>query len=215
MGNAIYKLGGKGGWSLNTNPTNNWSYGYKNTKFSDFILFPDKSYRGWWYNEPSVSEGDTANIWKNYDSYSQYRVSPNQISIHPSRNGKWTVVRWTAPKSGSLRVIGFFGAGDSGVMTYSVLHNNSTELFIKSLVNTTESFDFSVMVTTGDVLDFQIGEGWNNGNTPIDIKIGDDYFNEETAGKTRIRNLRHKTEVFNRTRSLKHKDIDDWKRVNL
>ena len=217
MGNAGFVLGGAGGWSLITNPTNNWSYGSKPTKTGPFSILVstmvDGNNKGWEYTD-NKQQG---NIWKNYGSYYSHGVAPGEISIHPGETGEWTVVRWTAKESGNFRVVGHFGAGDVREVTYCILKNNDNELFIKDMAETTECFDFNVAVAEGDTLDFQIGEGWYFGNTPIDIRIGEDYFNEETESMIRIRNIRHsRDDQMVRNKSLFFKnDEGNWGRVNI
>ena len=170
MGNAIYK-----GW---------WmdplilliGVRRKPTKYAEFSLFPNKRsvgyFQGWELIE--LGSGDDSGIWKNYSQSNINRVEPNKIVIHPSQNGEMGCSKMD---STNIRIISsdrIFG-GDMGIMTYSIIHNNSTELWLKSQVYSTENFDFNVTVNKGDVIDFQVGVGWNE-VVPIDIKIGDDYF---------------------------------------
>jgi hypothetical protein len=154
------------------NPHGRWAYGLKTTKTGSLVLYDtiydtgEPGVKGW-----TKYPWNSGNLWKNTTSTSQYEVLPNQISFHPGSSGQWSVIRWTAPSSRSIRMYGYFGKGDLGPMTYSILQNNSTLLFDKYQVGTTENFDISTFVSDGDTIDFQIGDLFMFGNTPVDINI--------------------------------------------
>lgn len=217
MGCAAFRVGGTGGWNKDSNPCNKWRYGYKNSKTSSFVLFTTKFDFGpnkGWQHPDNIDYG---NIWKNYAEYTLYGVLPGQISLQPGQLGQWTVVRWTAPSAGTFNVSGYFGAGSMGRMTYSILHNNVSELFFRDYVYSTESFNLEVTVSAGDTLDFQVGVGWDFGNTPIDITVGNDYFNMNADAGARIRNLQRKADSgFVRSRRNFYKDASGaWRRINI
>lgn len=158
-------------WSNTDNPNGTWAYGYKETKTGDFAAHTLHKLI-WdvvtlWY-EPLSS--DTPSVFYNSDTNIHHNIQPGEVSIHPGPSGQWEVLRWTSPASGFFLIEGHFGAGDSATLTYSIIHNNTTLLFdISSAV--TETFSLTVSVAIGDTIDFQVGDGWSYGNTPIDATI--------------------------------------------
>lgn len=159
-------------FSTASNPNGPWCYGWvageAGAKFTPCRLpFNDNGHDGW------KLDTDPGGIWINHGSQAIYGVQPGEVSQHAGGNGEHSVLRWQAPKSCTVHVKGAFGAGDSGAVNVTVLHN-TTVLFKAAETKKDEPFDLEVEVKAGDTIDFDVGagsEGFAYGNTPIDVVI--------------------------------------------
>jgi len=84
--------------------------------------------------------------------------------MHPGPQGQQTVVRWTAPSSGTFNISGRFEgiAGGHATTDVHVMHN-STSIF-DGYVNGLGSvvpYSMQRTVTAGDTIDFVVGDGGN------------------------------------------------------
>jgi uncharacterized delta-60 repeat protein len=146
------------------NPNGVWSYGWMDTGFKTFTPYVNKhvnpaGYSNWygWAGDETPAVGYTGpttplNI-----------VPPGTILLHPGNGNEPSVLRWTAPFAATIRVVGQFYAGDSGVMQVAVRHNNSA-LFTASDAG---AFDLTVTVAVGDTLDFAAYDGYAYGSTGL------------------------------------------------
>jgi hypothetical protein len=153
----------------NQNVNGVWSYGYENASFGNFQLMN--------YNEPAsgtplgwrvLQYQDSGNIWVNTAAYSQYGVSPGQLSLHPNEDGTPTVLRWIAPSAGSFTINGQFLAGDVGTPDIAVLVNG-TKVWTG---NNAGSFNLNGSIAAGGDIDFAVYfdssvRNWYNDNTPL------------------------------------------------
>ena len=94
------------------------------------------------------------------------RLPVGMLALHPGPSGQNPVVRWTAPSSGTFRVLGRFeGADYNGPQTstdVAVLQNSLT--LTSGNVNGGGSqvpFDLTLTVNAGDKIDFSLGFGVN------------------------------------------------------
>jgi hypothetical protein len=199
MGNAVYRLSDSdfagsdlvAEWSTIDNPNGLWSLGCKDSKTGSFVLYDKKlntSSGVFWYVTNNSSLHDySPSAWRNDSAQQSVGINPGECCIHPGQAGEWCVVRWTAPQSMTVHVTGFFGAGNSGVGTYTILQNNTTQLF-NVAGPSTQNFDQTISVTLGDTLDFQFGDVYFCGSTPISVNIS-----YQTTNTVRVRNVRHHT----------------------
>lgn len=87
-------------------------------------------------------------------------VSPGEMYLHPGSNLEYTVVRWTAPQSGTYMVTGFWqdfswGMGDGGSANIVV---NGNVLFTTDFDNGSGALDTKVLtLNAGDTVDFALG----------------------------------------------------------
>ncbi len=93
-------------------------------------------------------------------------------SFAASRWGRqFSVIRWTSPLEGNITVSGHFGAGDSGNMSYFIYKNGASALYTERNSYADGFFSVNQDVSSGDTLDFIVGEGYISGNTPLHAKI--------------------------------------------
>ena len=94
--------------------------------------------------------------------------------MHPGWDNSFSVARWTSPVAGQVSVSGYFGAGDSGSMSYYISVNGQVQEEWTS-EPATENFSFNTTVTSGETIDFivgvPIGGGYWSGNTPVEATI--------------------------------------------
>ena len=158
----------------NGNPNGPWSYGWESA-LNDTLKLYDKVRAGeQWYADGHHADDFTPTVWLNDLGHEAYGVLPGQISLHPGWDDSFSVVRWTSPIAGTIDVSGFFGAGDSGNMSYYIAANDvTTSSWLSD--SATERFQFSLSVNAGDTLDFIVGVpvngGYAFGNTPLGVTI--------------------------------------------
>lgn len=215
-------------WSLLSNPFGAWSCGYKTEKLGAFNIFNKvgnetnrnyENYKGWYELE---TWDRTPYVMKNGEDFTTFGVLPGEITMHPGDGGKWTVIRWIAEADATVNLKGSFKAGDGAWITYSIIKNNSEVIYNINSGNT-ENFDINLNVTAGDTLDFQVGDGYSYGNTPINFTISDgvvlsknaSYRIDSEGNLARIRNSRILTDGV-LARNIRHKlENGNWGGVTI
>lgn len=152
----------------NGNPNGVWSYGWMPTDFSQFNLLPntysDHTYSIGWFGW----NGDRAPvIWKNTYDVTGEGAPPGWIVLHPGPGTEPCILRWTAPFSGVIHVVGQYLPGNVGVMQVAVRQDGQT---LWSAVDS-GSFDLIATVSAGETVDFAVYGGYYFGNTPLDVNI--------------------------------------------
>lgn len=157
------------------NPNGVWSYGWEQTLTAPLTLYNATRYDQWY--DASHTSGDyTPTVWKNNDTVAHNNIVPGEVSLHPGWDNSFSVVRWTAPVTGTVDISGHFGAGDGGWMSYYIADNNVVLSGLQWLSDPgTEYFTFRRSVIQGETLDFivgvPIGGGYGYGNTPLDVTL--------------------------------------------
>jgi hypothetical protein len=145
------------------NPNGVWSYGWMPTDFSAFNIYTTHSEIQWY----GPLGGDrTPCIWKQAAGTS-YGVPSGWISLHPGPGTEPSILRWTAPKAGTIHVTGQFLAGDGGKMTIGIRKDNQ-EIW---KAEDAGAFDIITKVATGSLIDFAVFGSYLYGNTPISAVI--------------------------------------------
>jgi hypothetical protein len=89
----------------------------------------------------------------------------NMLILHPSCTGTLSVVRWTAPTTGSFNVQGLFQGIDTRNTTTDVhIRQNSSTALLDANINgygNQSPFSFTRNMTAGETLDFIVGFGSN------------------------------------------------------
>ena len=152
----------------NGNPNGVWSYGWMDPGFTTFTALVNKrsvpggysSWYGWAGDEtPSVGiNGGTTAI---------NGVPPGYLLLHPGNGAEPSVLRWTAPVTATVRVVGQFQAGDGGAMQVAVRHNNT----VRFSATDAGAFDLTVSVTAGDTLNFAVFGGYAFGSTGLQVTL--------------------------------------------
>ena len=176
------------GFSAATNPVGPWSYGWTASQGSAFNLYPrvfaESSIDIWddasrfIEGAPSVAHNRSANTVLIENSQKKIQWAPGQLSFHPGTDGQRSVVRWTAPVSGDVRIDAEFGSLDltKGATTdVHVLHNN-VSIFdgIVTRDNKAQLNPARRHVSAGDTIDFIVGqgsEGWTYDTTSLNANI--------------------------------------------
>jgi hypothetical protein len=152
--------------ATNDNPNSVWSYGWMPTDFSSFNFYTNHvtgangpQWYGW--------NGDwTPCIWKNLGNPVS-GVPTGWLCLHPGPGTEPSVLRWTAPFSGTVKVIGQFLPGDSGSMQVAI------RLAGKPWWSATDSGNFSLNtnLVAGTTIDFAVFGGYGFGSTPLSVII--------------------------------------------
>ena len=174
-------------FSLASNPNGVWSYGAL-TKFHEpLILFTtacsvfggDSNWAWAGCNTPRVLHNDTSQticFWS-------ICVPPNYLDLDIGNNGEGpfiSVVRWTAPESGTFRIYGSAeGLDYIGPTTTDlrVIYNTNRLLLTVAVDSYATPFTFSRQLTlsAGDTIDFAIDMGsnrdWHFDSTGIQFKV--------------------------------------------
>ena len=162
-----------GDFSTSSNPNGAWSYGSSTSLASAFIpsSIPTNNYGGiglgGWLGsatgggDPYVLHNGTAhNVTNNFSIY-----QPGQLALQPGGLVQYSIVRWTAPSSGTFSINATFSGlsslGDS-VDVHILLDGIS---IFNSVVNPNPaSFATSGSLVAGDRIDFVVGNGGNGAN---------------------------------------------------
>ncbi|HEX8071742.1 MAG TPA: FG-GAP-like repeat-containing protein [Pyrinomonadaceae bacterium] len=159
-------------FSIATNPSGVWSYGYTVTRGSAPFNF---------YTDARVDIIPGIDVWRgNLDPDGSPVVAhnktgstivsgsvtlpPDVLDMHPGPGGENSVTRWTAPVAGTYRVNGRFQGLDVTTTDVAILRNSVTTLFSGNVNGFGNSvlFDLNVTVAAGDTIDFSVGFGGNN-----------------------------------------------------
>lgn len=89
-------------------------------------------------------------------------MPPSLLLVHPGPQGQYSVVRWTAPTTGTYEIAGSFLGLDSQGNTTTDVHillNSSTSLFDADVsgFNMPQGFSLTQTVSSGDTIDFVVG----------------------------------------------------------
>jgi hypothetical protein len=160
------------------NPNSVWAYGWSSSLFSPLHLYSltspmETNGVTFWYDPafqnssishyPNVGENTTAS---SKTDGGLLTWQPGQMSLHPGLAGEYTHVRWTSPLSGLMQLDAQF----DGSIQASFLPAPTTDVhvilngvpifdgFVLGAIGSA-SFNFSLPVIVGDVLDFAAGIG--------------------------------------------------------
>jgi hypothetical protein len=157
-----------------SNPNGAWSYGYTKTQGSGFTLFPNSFTTSGCTAWNDAAIGQEPLVWKNCTSSKVAGTDPGMVAVHPRDGiGTFVVVRWTAPSSQRLTVSATFYQGAYGD-TDAAVFKGTSKLWSSPTTNGNVSFNQTLTVAPGDVLDFVVGPGdgsFSNDTTPISIRI--------------------------------------------
>jgi hypothetical protein len=160
------------------NTSSPWSYGYRALGGSDSTLYTSHT-TPWgagidrWSSqgatEPMVAYNGTGQT----ASYLTINHPPDVLNLHPGSAGQKSVVRWTAPFSGTVTIQGRFqGIDKHGTTTDVAVAHNSTTLFSRNINGYGAEAPFLITrsVAAGDTIDFSVGYGSNR-----------NYYNDSTG----------------------------------
>lgn len=158
-------------WSATSNPGPVWSYGSADT-FGGFIALTGHAARcdgvnvtvDCWYHNTSTTT-NSAVIYHNSSNTTQsnpsFSISDSTL-VEGVQTANYGVVRWTAPTNGTFNVSGFFQEYMNGLSfgetngQYVLVNGVPVFTFVPTGQQFTQShpFDFSVLLTAGNTVDF-------------------------------------------------------------
>lgn len=149
-----------------------WKYGYKSLSGSTFNAYPSNAnlfgggLDSWspGYCCPMITRNNTGTTYT-YPGAPSVVQPTDVLNLHPGPSGERSIVRWTAPSSGTYIITGRFqGIDTAGTTTDVAVLHNSTSIFTGNVNGYGNQAQFSVTrtVVAGDTIDFQTGYGSNN-----------------------------------------------------
>lgn len=168
-----------GDFSATQNPSGAWSYGYRASARSGFTLYPYHRISavcacldGWWPTpDPAIDTGPNVVYNHTGETVTYLRIThpPDVLNVHPGPVGQESVVRWTAPSSGAVKIEGRFqGIDAAGTTTdVAVVHDSAATLFSGNIdgYGVRAPFSITKSVAAGDTIDFSVGYGSNRNYT--------------------------------------------------
>jgi len=163
-------------FSATANPNGAWSAGWTATLGSAFTTYPTAQafpgFDGW--IDPAIESLGTPSFAKNISGGVNQGVLPNQVTLHSGcQANQYSVLRWTAPTSGSYRVEVQFFVGNTGNTDAAVLVNG-VAIYTVASTNSDPAYSSVRTLTAGDNLDFAVGTGGDTCSadaTPLNVTI--------------------------------------------
>lgn len=163
-------------FSLTSNPSGAWSYGWSASRGAPFTLFTAHNngthpgVAGDWAGPFGGCCGFYPLIGINVTTPGHWGspfIPPGTVYAHPGPSGQNAVIRWTAPTGGSYAVSATWTGRDQWGTTTddAVLMNGSDQLFAGEVNGylAAQSYSGTLRMQAGDTLDFTVGYG-NNGS---------------------------------------------------
>jgi hypothetical protein len=173
-------------FSITSNPSGVWTYGWESSlgaplnlyTVTDSSTFPGLS--AWletdmtMYAPPFVGHNDTDTTV----CFMAFCVPPGYLHVHPGANNELSVVRWTAPTSGTFFLQGSVRGLDLFTTTnFLAILNSEQHLFGATVSNRNPPVFFhrTLTLVAGDTVDFLVNFGQNrtyfNDSTGIQFKV--------------------------------------------
>jgi hypothetical protein len=147
-------------FSPSMNPNGAWRYGSKSSPSSTLCLYTANTC-GW--NLPTVGACSSPTCWPYV-----VNAASSMLQVHPKTSATvgYSVVRWTAPFSGTFQVTGQFvaQAGEPALScNVSLVSNGVVVPGLSGNVTPTTAFPFltTLSVQAGSTIDFMVGDGGN------------------------------------------------------
>ena len=162
-----------GDFSIASNPNGVWSYGYENSLGGTLNLYTDlapagASSNGWIHDIALGTPVVRKNFGASADTFADVVLQPGQLMFHPGPNDQYSIVRFTADHSGVYQLDSSFAPlTTDGTTTDVHVLENGVSLFDGSVTGTynaptgAPSFSDSLMLNSGDTVDFAVGYGAN------------------------------------------------------
>jgi hypothetical protein len=168
-------------FSASENPRGVWTYGYKASDGSNFTRYTKNDLPPYSDGLLRWSSGSSPEPMVAYNatggqalSYLTINHPPDVLNLHPGPAGQKSVVRWTAPFSGTVTIQGKFrGIDTHGTTTNVAVAHNSTRTLFSGNINgygAEAPFLITKAVAAGDTIDFSVGYGSNR-----------NYYNDSTG----------------------------------
>jgi hypothetical protein len=169
-------------FSISQNPAGTWSYGWSTSLGGGFTPFstPQVAPTGVAYWTAS-GIGSLGIYYNGTDRvvtpYGSTNYLPNQLAMHPGPSGQYSLLRWTAPESGSFDIRAAFKALDPQPATTDVhvlLNGISKFDGMVNSVLTGPVYTGTLAVQAGDKVDIAVGYGngyYGYDSTAVSVRI--------------------------------------------
>ena len=162
-------------FSTASNPNGVWSYGWSTTLGAAFNLdtsnttsaYGQSGLGGWFSSQTAEGNPDALhNSTASPITIGSTTYQPGQLTLNPNDKNasEYSVVRWTAPSSGSFSIAATFsGASSIGDSVDVHILRNGVSIFDSIVFPNPTSYSAAQNLTAGDTIDFAVGFG-SNGN---------------------------------------------------
>lgn len=159
-------------FSPTSNPNGVWQYGWSSTAGGTFAPYTSAFVDGFgldvWTTDPAIpSLNVTSNRGSSAIVISNTVFAPGRVNFHPGIAGQNSVIRWTAPSPGLVTVNSVFEGRDFAVGATTDVHvfRNGVSIFDGTVSGfgptQATSFQTTLLVLSGDTVDFSVGIGPN------------------------------------------------------
>lgn len=148
-------------FSWQVNPNGVWTYGFSYSLTGTLFVLPNS---GIWNSSPELTDywGNHANPFLTPDMW--HTRGKENIVYHPGPSGEYVILRWTAPTTQRYIINAFLSNDNNATTDIHILKNGSllSEGYITNSLS--HSYMETLPMTTGDVVDFRLGDGGNGFN---------------------------------------------------
>lgn len=158
-------------FSVDTNPTGVWRYGYATRRGGDFVLYSDRSASSvtrpiWRYDILLGCPALFINLTDATLDNGTQQLGPRMAGSHPGPNGEYSIFRFSAPSAGEYQLkASFEGADVVGTTTDAHVLLNDVPIFTGSVYGfgaaSRVAFGTNLVLRVGDRVDFAVGHGDN------------------------------------------------------
>jgi len=171
-------------FSFVNNPSGPWTYGSTPTLGGTLTAYAATStVSGLELWQATAGSNTTPNVVHNPTAgtivFASTSFLPGQVSLHPGPNNEYSVIRFTAPTTGTYSLATSFNMRSNSPFAtnstdFHVLLNNNlvTQLFSGTVTgfNDSDAFSTTLSLNANDTVDFAVGP---NGNVPGQSFLGD------------------------------------------
>jgi len=160
-----------GDFSISSNPNGAWSYGSSTGLAAAFIpsSIPSNNVvglplEGWLGTVDGFYPYQLLNTSAHNVTNANTVYQPGQLGLHPGPQGQYSVVRWTAPLSGTFSINATFsGLSLLGDSTDVHIFLDGVSIFNSTVNGTPAPTSYSGLqsIVAGDRIDFVVGNGGN------------------------------------------------------
>ena len=150
----------------NPSPGGIWRYGWSDDLTSPLVLYDEFVPRAndiWHDPDNSNPTFLTPLVEHNPDDAPSGPHPPHSLSLHPSEDGDYSHVRFTAPESGSYSITAAFSAISGASTDVHILVNNALPTLFSGFVAGPDGEEFTsaapIALEAGDTIDFAVGYG--------------------------------------------------------
>jgi hypothetical protein len=149
----------------NPSPGGIWTYGWSDDLNSPLVLYdhlvPNPQYDIWHDPDNTNPTFLTPLVQHNPNDTFSGPHPPHSLSLHPSEDGDYSHVRFTAPAAGSYSITAAFSAISGASTDVHILVNNALPTLFSGFVAGPDGDEFTsrtpIALAVGDTIDFAVG----------------------------------------------------------